>query len=319
MRLWLCTILPLVVLAGIATAAFKAPGPSERRKAIGDTRRLAPDLKRAFSDEGGFEGKKEPGGMDWLASHEEPGQTFKEYVESRPNVPFAERKKLYIMPIGFFDPELAPSLEELREFTEAYFHPLEVKMAPPAAGWETKVGARIHRGTQKKQLNSRDILAWMRGKLPGDAYAMLAVTMTDLYPEESWNFVFGQASIRNRVGVFSFARYHPQWMGQEADENTPSLVLKRSAKVLTHEMGHMFGIRHCVHFECNMNGANHLDEADATPMHLCPVCLRKLHHANRFDPAKRYGLLEDFYREHELKQEAEWVSKRIAGIQAETR
>lgn len=312
MKSRLVFLLPLVVLAGIAAAAFKSPGPGDRRRAIGDVRRLEPTLQRTFSDRGEFEAKTEPGGMDWLASHEEPGQTFKQYVESRPNLPFAERKKLYIMPIGFFDPKLAPSLEELRGFTAAYFHPLEVKMTPPATDWETKVGARVNRGTRKKQLNSRDILAWMRGKLPGDAHAMLAVTMTDLYPEDSWNFVFGQASIRNRVGVFSFARHHPQWTGQEADEQTRSLVLKRSAKILTHEMGHMFGIRHCIHFECNMNGANHLDEADATPMHLCPVCLRKLHHANRFDPARRYGLLEDFYREHELKEEAGWVSKRIA-------
>jgi archaemetzincin len=72
---------------------------------------------------------------------------------------------------------------------------------------------------------------------------MIAITMTDLYPNESWNFVFGQASIENRVGVFSFARYHPSWRGGEADENTERLVLTRAAKVLTHETGHMFGIR----------------------------------------------------------------------------
>jgi len=31
--------------------------------------------------------------------------------------------------------------------------------------------------------------------------------MTDLYPRDSWNFVFGLASLRERIGVFSFARY----------------------------------------------------------------------------------------------------------------
>jgi archaemetzincin len=33
--------------------------------------------------------------------------------------------------------------------------------------------------------------------------------MEDLYPEPSWNFVFGQASLNERVGVYSFARYGP--------------------------------------------------------------------------------------------------------------
>lgn len=309
-------LVPVLIVGGVCVASFESPGPADRLQAIGPVRALAPDLKRAFSDHGEFQAKKEPGGMDWLAAHEESGQTFSQYVGSKPNLPFAERRKLYILPIGEFDPKLAPSLEELREFTAAYFHPLEVKMAPGAKGWERKVKSRVNRGTGKPQLNSKDILAWMRGQLPGDAYAMLAVTMTDLYPDESWNFVFGQASIRNRVGVFSFARYHPQWMGGKAYENTKTLVLRRSAKVLTHEMGHMFGIRHCIHFECNMNGANHLVEADSTPMHLCPVCLRKLHHANRFDPADRYELLGDFYRKHGLKAEVDWVSRRLAAIEA---
>ena len=314
MRPWLLTLLPLLLIVGITVASFESPGPAERLQAIGSVRGLKPALKRAFSDHGEFESKKKPGHMDWLAAHKEPGQTFKQYVDSRPNLPFAERKKLYIMPIGEFDPELAPSLEDLRVFTAAYFHPLEVKMAPPATGWQKKVRSRVHQVIGKKQLNSRDILAWMRSQLPGDAYAMLAVTMTDLYPDENWNFVFGQATIRNRVGVFSFARYHPQWMGEPAGEGTRELVLRRSAKVLTHEMGHMFGIRHCVHFECNMNGANHLAEADSTPMHLCPVCLRKLHHANRFDPVARYDLLNDFYRDQKLTAEFDWVTRRLTAI-----
>ena len=33
--------------------------------------------------------------------------------------------------------------------------------------------------------------------------------MIDLYPNESWNFVFGQANPGAGVGVFSFARYDP--------------------------------------------------------------------------------------------------------------
>ena len=202
----------------------------------------------------------------------------------------------------------------MKTYTAAYFHPLEVRMLDPVAVPDGKVRSRVNSGSGKRQLNSRDVIGWMRGKLPGDAYAMLAVTMTDLYPEESWNFVFGQASIKRRVGVFSFARYHPQWYGRPVDEGTEALVLRRAAKVLTHEMGHMFGIRHCIHYECNMNGANHLGEADSTPMHLCPVCLRKLWHACRFDPVERYEHLEAFYRDHQLESEKDWVAARMEAI-----
>jgi len=34
--------------------------------------------------------------------------------------------------------------------------------------------------------------------------------MTDLYPESGWKFVCGQASLRDGVGVYRFARYDPR-------------------------------------------------------------------------------------------------------------
>jgi archaemetzincin len=254
--------------------------------------------------------------LDWLGAHEEPGQTFDQYAASRPNLPGSVRKKLYVLPIGSFEKGVAPDLEKLKAYTAAYFHPMPVEMLPVAANTEVPAKVRTNSLSGRKQWLSTDILRWLPRKLPADAYAMIAVTMTDLYPEESWNFVFGQASLMERVGVFSFARYHPSWTNQPAGDGTEKLVLGRAAKVLTHEMGHMFGIRHCIYHECNMGGVNHLAEADAAPMHLCPVCLRKLYHAVRFDPAERYEALEKFYGANGFKEEEKWVAKEAAAIRA---
>jgi hypothetical protein len=93
-----------------------------------------------------------------------------------------------------------------------------------------------------------------------------------------------------------------------------AMICFHPLKVLVHESGHMFGIRHCIHYECLMNGSNHLGETDASPVHLCPVCLRKLHHALKFDPVVRYRKLRDFYRAKGLKEEAEWVKGRLGRI-----
>ena len=57
---------------------------------------------------------------------------------------------------------------------------------------------------------------------------------------------------------------------------------------MVHEIGHMFGIKHCIHFSCVMNGSNHLEETKRRPMALCPVCLRKLHYNLNFDILERY-------------------------------
>ena len=308
---------PLFVATGcLFLASFEAPDKDSRVAAAGSLLTLDAKMRRAFSDTGEFQPKKDPGGLDWLSQHEEEGQTYGEYLSSRPNIPDRARKKLYVLPIGEFEKGIAPDLELLREYTAAYYHPLEVALLPAVADKDVPAKERINSMSAKKQWLSPDILDWMKKKLPGDAYAMIAVTMTDLYPEESWNFVFGQASVRARVGVFSFARYHPAWVGRKGDAAAEALVLRRAAKVLTHEMGHMFGIRHCIHYECNMNGANSLEESDSTPMELCPVCLRKLQFAIRFDPVDRYEKLERFQAANGMDAEAGWIRSRIESIRA---
>lgn len=299
----------------VAIMAFEVPDKTQRSSAAGSLLSLSPKLRRAFSDGGEFKPKREPGGLDWLDQHAEPGQTFDQYLASRPNMPGSVRRKLYILPIGTFEKGIAPDLELLKSYTASYYHPLRVEMLAAIPDKEVPAKERINPMSSKKQRKSTDILDWLPKKLPADAYAMIAVTMTDLYPDEKWNFVFGQASIKERVGVFSFARYHPGWTNRQTDAGTERLVLRRATKILTHEMGHMFGIRHCIYYECNMNGANHLDEADATPMNLCPVCLRKLHQAIRFDPVERYGEMLRFYTQNGFEEEATWTRQRIGAIE----
>ena len=93
-------------------------------------------------------------------------------------------------------------------------------------------------------------------------------------------------------------------------------MLKRSAKVLSHEMTHMFGLQHCVFYECLMNGSNHLAETDSRPMHLCPVCLRKLHAAIGMNLESRGEALLAFYLKHGFSSEAEWTLRRLEKLRA---
>jgi len=135
--------------------------------------------------------------------------------------------------------------------------------------------------------------------------------MTDLYPNEAWNFVFGQASLKNRTGVYSFARYDPLFWDEPRDENYYQVVLERSCKVMSHELLHQFGMHHCIYFQCILNGSNHLQESDSRGMHLCPVCYRKLHLAVGFDPLLREKKILEFLESHGLNQEFEWQKKKV--------
>ena len=291
-----------------ASEPFMRPDEKQRRSAIGIVAGLPPQLQRAFDPADHFDPIPVPGPSDWLANHPEPGQTFAQYRQERVNRPDKVRRKIYLQPLGEFPGNTSPSLEQLRQFAETFFTlPVELRPAADLAG--LPITSRMRSGT--RQLLTSDILAWLQTRLPNDAYCILAITMADLYPVDDWNFVFGQASLRKRVGVYSFARYDPGFHGEARGDGAGKLILLRSCKVLAHETGHMFGLQHCIYFRCLMNGSNHLGESDDRPPHLCPVCLRKLQYAVGFDIPARYEQLRTFSRQVGFEEEATWLTRRL--------
>jgi len=248
--------------------------------------------------------------------HPEPGQTFDQFKASRPNQPTQDRNVIYLQPLGDFAAERSPSLKKLREFAAAFFA-MEVKVLPRVAIEPAKFSARRNPYTGNPQIQTGAVLAFLETRVPQDAFCILAITMEDLYPEPSWNFVFGQASLRERVGVYSFARYDPAFYGEQRTLGYEALLLRRSCKVLAHETGHLFGLAHCTFFNCLMNGSNHLAESDRRPLHFCPICLRKLQWSIGFDVLQRYEALERNSLADGFSDEADWLNRRIAKLRGE--
>ena len=262
--------------------------------AIGDTHALPPVMQCALNP-AAFEPMPQPAPNDWLANHQESGQTFDAFVRSQPNRPTPQRRTIYLQPLGKFD------VGPLKEFSEAFFM-MPVVVRAPLDLTKAQITSRNNPYSGQRQLLTSDILAFLHRELPPDAFCMLGITTIDLYPDPSWNFVFGQAALRDRVGVYSFARY--------ADGS--NLLFRRSCKVIAHETSHVFGIEHCIYFRCVVNGSNHLAEADARPMHLCPVDLRKLQWSVGFDVIERYRRLRDVCQRAGFTDEARWCEREIA-------
>jgi hypothetical protein len=65
-----------------------------------------------------------------------------------------------------------------------------------------------------------------------------------------------------------------------------------------------------------MNGHNSLEESDASVMHLCPVCLRKLQSNAGFDVLERYQALHAWYSKHGLEEEEAWVANRLRRLKS---
>jgi archaemetzincin len=245
-----------------------------------------------------FTAKGAPQPGDWLAAHKESGQTFAQYRASDPNRPTKERTKIYLQPIGEGNDERNRVTGLLREFMQMIFG-LEIVMMPAFSLEKFPAAAqRVNGFTHQRQLLSTHILnGVLKPNRPADAVAVLAITHEDLWPGDGWNFVFGQASLGDRVGVWSTAR-----MGDPVKEAT--LFLRRVLQVAVHETGHIFGIKHCTAYECCMNGANHQGESDRTPLVFCAECDAKLWWACQLKPAPRAKDLAAFAEKHELKADA---------------
>lgn len=223
-----------------------------------------------------------PRAGDWLSEQDELGQLFEDYLESKPIRPTQERHTLYIQPLGPFDPQERRIVEQTAEFIGRYFNlPVRVRPQLPLSA-VPQSAFRWREDLQLRQMHTATLLYQvLRPTLPADAAACIALTTLDLYPEPKWNFVFGQSSTFERVGVWSLARNGDPHLGEDAFRQ----VLVRTIKTATHEIAHMFGVEHCTEHPCNMNGINSLDEADRTPLDPCPECMAKICWLTGIEPA----------------------------------
>jgi archaemetzincin len=277
-------------------------------------RRFDPRDPAFVADRESFAPKRPPRLGDWLERFPEPGETFEEYVRSQPVTRTAERDTIVLQPLGPFNEEERRLLEALKEYAAIFFDG-PVVVAPDVPLPEKGRRARHWDGQHWTQHHTMVILREVLApRLPVNAVAYLGITMGDLYPEPDWNYVFGQASLDARVGVYSLVRYFPSFTGEEDTPAARTLGLLRSFKVLSHETAHMFGLCHCTAFECLMNGSNSLDETDRSPGELCPVCLRKLAWNLRFDVRRRYARLREVYAREGLTELARWTEARLRKI-----
>lgn len=297
--------------------------PATAHPALGSLDDLSATERRLYVDDRAFAPLPEPLPGTWRARFDEPPQTYSDYLASKPNRP-DHRNRLYILPLGEFPREMvvepryvvlvsSPPLSRLGQYAEAFFG-LPTTVMDPRPLEPLSVPARLHRGHE--QFHAPKLLDAVRPWLPDDAYAMITVIHRDMYVVPDQDYAFGYGLHRGRLAAMSFAHFDPIFMGRARPEHWRRDIERRSLAVLTHELAHTFGMRHCTAYACVLNGMSHPQELDRTPPHLCPVCLRKLGALGLAEPRARYERLAAFYARADLHDAALWVRRRLAYLRA---
>ena len=249
---------------------------------------------------------------DWLVSQKEPGETFEEYIASNPTLPTAERRTIYIQPIGTFSTEQKRAIQLTADYMKAFYNlPVKLSHEMPL-GFVPKDKSRKIEYRNNLQIRPSYFLDDVLPKiLPKDAAALVAFTNYDLYPGDTWAFVFGQATFSERVGVYSLYRLSDIAFERN---NEADRLLTRTLKIAMHETGHMFSMKHCTKYECLMSGTNNLDETDRRPLDDCPECMAKVAWAMNYDPVERYNNLAAFWKKNGRPDEAKKMLEKAKAV-----
>lgn len=251
----------------------------------------------------------EPKPGEWRETREEKFQTYEDFLNAKKIFPSKEKNTIYLLPIGNFSDLEKNEIENTREYLQNYFQ-LKTIILPTISESSVPKSARRTIDSHEQLLAGYILNNILIKNKPKDAVVLMAITQKDLFPKPEWNYVFGLASYQNGVGVTSMYRFHD---GNLNKENFNTSLL-RLAKISSHEIGHMFGLNHCLNAICVMNGTNNLTETDEHFARLCSLCQKKLNYSLKYDNMKRLIEVNFFFQKMGYQFETELSLKDLNAL-----
>jgi archaemetzincin len=123
------------------------------------------------------------------------------------------------------------------------------------------------RDDRREQYYSTAIIQRLERAADPDA-RVLGVTACDLFVPVL-TFVFGEAQLDGNCAVVSTARLNEEFYGLPRRED---LLMERLVKEAAHELGHTFGLRHCMDWRCVMASSHAVERLDVKGAEFCNAC-----------------------------------------------
>ncbi len=134
---------------------------------------------------------------------------------------------------------------------------------------ELQCDVDAHYSHTRGQFNAASMLGSLEDVSEGAM--LLVLTSVDIYIP-IFTFVFGAARLGGRCAIVSSHRLHSEYYGLPPDRTR---LHERLLKECIHEIGHCFGLRHCVDSRCVMSSSTSADELDIKGIAYCRNCKRQ--------------------------------------------
>jgi archaemetzincin len=120
----------------------------------------------------------------------------------------------------------------------------------------------------RRQYDGNKLLKEINSNTTTDSLKTVGLFAVDLFIP-ILTYIYGQAFLCGHTGIASLYRLKNELYGMKQDEK---LLLNRFKKVITHELGHTFGLKHCHSSGCVMKSSTYVEDIDQKSANLCPRC-----------------------------------------------
>ena len=124
----------------------------------------------------------------------------------------------------------------------------------------------------RKQYDANKLLKEIETKFASGSGKTLGMFNVDLFIP-ILTFIFGQAFLNGSCGIVSAYRLQNERYGLKPDEN---VLTDRLRKEIIHELGHTFGLYHCINPTCVMRSSTYVEDIDQKSWKFCGKCRKEL-------------------------------------------
>ncbi|RDW94619.1 hypothetical protein BP5796_00382 [Coleophoma crateriformis] len=127
-----------------------------------------------------------------------------------------------------------------------------------------------------------------------------------------------ETSISPIRAAVSAHQFSASLVNSPTSETLSGLWLGRVCRTVSHELGHCFGMDHCVYYACVMQGSSSIIEDARQPPYLCPVDLSKVLEATGVNQQAHYQAMlafcDQYHSIHLFAAYGAWIRMQLAAV-----